>query len=188
MKKVGFTLIELLVVPRTRTSTCVRSGFTLIELLVVIAIIAILAAILFPVFAKAREKARATSCLNNTKQIGLALTQYSQDYDELLVLNNNEPPAPLPATLRTASWPDILQPYIKNDQVFVCPSSLRRSAAPFDQLLRSFQLLLSPFQVVDCAREELAASARKTRLARNRRTSAVERSDVVAMGRARGAE
>ena len=61
-----------------------RKGFTLIELLVVIAIIAILAAILFPVFAKAREKARQTSCLNNQKQIVLATTMYAQDHDELL--------------------------------------------------------------------------------------------------------
>src|SRR5438094_779490 len=58
------------------------AGFTLIELLVVIAIIAILAAILFPVFAKAREKARQTTCLSNTKQIGMALMQYEQDWDE----------------------------------------------------------------------------------------------------------
>src|SRR5436853_4751504 len=57
-------------------------GFTLIELLVVIAIIAILAAILFPVFAQAREKARAAACLSNTKQIALAFTMYTQDYDE----------------------------------------------------------------------------------------------------------
>jgi len=57
-------------------------GFTLIELLVVIAIISVLAAILFPVFAQVREKARAISCLSNQKQIGLALTQYVQDYDE----------------------------------------------------------------------------------------------------------
>jgi len=63
---------------RTRS----RSGFTLIELLVVIAIIAILAAILFPVFAQAREKARQASCESNEKQIGLAITQYVQDYDE----------------------------------------------------------------------------------------------------------
>src|ERR1700722_16915261 len=60
-----------------------RTGFTLIELLVVIAIIAILAAILFPVFAAAREKARQTSCASNLKQIGLAILQYAQDYDEL---------------------------------------------------------------------------------------------------------
>jgi len=59
-------------------------GFTLIELLVVIAIIAILAAILFPVFAKAREKARATSCLNNQRQIATAITLYVQDHDETL--------------------------------------------------------------------------------------------------------
>src|SRR5690349_19366143 len=69
--------IRMPLTPRTR-----HSGFTLIELLVVIAIIAILAAILFPVFAKAREKARQTSCLSNCKQIGTGLMMYSQDYDE----------------------------------------------------------------------------------------------------------
>ena len=60
-----------------------KNGFTLIELLVVIAIIAILAAILFPVFAQAREKARATACLSNQHQIGLALTMYRSDYDQV---------------------------------------------------------------------------------------------------------
>nr|MBP8953256.1 prepilin-type N-terminal cleavage/methylation domain-containing protein [Armatimonadota bacterium] len=57
------------------------SGFTLIELLVVIAIIAILAAILFPVFARAREKARQASCQSNIKQIMLACIMYKTDYD-----------------------------------------------------------------------------------------------------------
>jgi prepilin-type N-terminal cleavage/methylation domain-containing protein len=57
-------------------------GFTLIELLVVIAIIAILAAILFPVFAKAREKARQTSCLSNCRQLATGFVMYAQDYDE----------------------------------------------------------------------------------------------------------
>ncbi len=61
-----------------------RKGFTLIELLVVIAIIAILAAILFPVFARAREKARQTSCLSNLKQLSLGVLMYAQDYDERL--------------------------------------------------------------------------------------------------------
>jgi prepilin-type N-terminal cleavage/methylation domain-containing protein len=91
------------------------SGFTLIELLVVIAIIAILAAILFPVFAQAREKARTISCLSNSKQIGLAIQMYAQDYDETII-------PWFVATGKTrdewrhdlVSWVDNLQPYIKN--------------------------------------------------------------------------
>jgi len=92
-----------------------RRGFTLIELLVVIAIIAILAAILFPVFAKAREKARQTSCLSNTKQLCLSFLMYVQDYDEVFPGRIMQP---TPAT----SWVALIYPYTKNSQLFRCPS------------------------------------------------------------------
>ena len=102
-----------------------RKGFTLIELLVVIAIIAILAAILFPVFAKAREKARQASCLSNVKQLGLGIMSYAQDYDEKL------PPRYYrldPAVAGGPNWCDhLVQPYIKNTQVIMCPSTSARS-------------------------------------------------------------
>jgi prepilin-type N-terminal cleavage/methylation domain-containing protein/prepilin-type processing-associated H-X9-DG protein len=107
-----------------------RRAFTLIELLVVIAIIAILAAILFPVFAQAREAARKTSCLSNLKQIGMGIMQYVQDYDEMFPTNSwDTPPIGILDTdsrnplHRTAmQWPWRIQPYVKNRQIFVCPS------------------------------------------------------------------
>lgn len=93
-------------------------GFTLIELLVVIAIIAILAAILFPVFAQAREAARKTQCLSNMKNLGTAIILYTQDYDELLPL----------AAYSTGGasflvWHDLTDPYVKNKDIWHCPSS-----------------------------------------------------------------
>lgn len=100
-----------------------EKGFTLIELLVVIAIITILAAILFPVFARARENARRASCLSNMKQIGLGFIQYTQDYDERMPASdaNNGGDAG-----HTLSY--YVQPYIKNTQVFQCPSDSSGSA------------------------------------------------------------
>ena len=97
-----------------------RRGFTLIELLVVIAIIAILAAILFPVFARAREKARQASCLSNVKQLGLGMVMYAQDYDERfcdLLTGRDSYPAN-----QCWQWYKVIEPYLKNTQVLKCPS------------------------------------------------------------------
>jgi len=98
-----------------------NKGFTLIELLVVITIISILAAILFPVFARAREQARKASCQSNLKQIGLALMMYVQDYDETYPASSMG--YYLPGTTNGTFWYHVLQPYAKSYQVFVCPTS-----------------------------------------------------------------
>lgn len=124
-----------------------RSGFTLIELLVVIAIIAILAAILFPVFARAREAARKTSCTSNMKQIATAMLMYAQDYDGYMyhlngrgfnfpgcnICNNTGCGTNFLRDDEIVANPDLgsqklkgaINPYIKNDGVFHCPSNPR---------------------------------------------------------------
>ena len=105
-----------------------RAGFTLIELLVVIAIIAILAAILFPVFAKAREKARQSSCLSNIRQIGTAIMSYAQDYDESMPLLYTDPAGDGETTGVDYTWRSEILPYAKNAQIFQCPSKKQTSA------------------------------------------------------------
>lgn len=109
-----------------------NTGFTLIELLVVIAIIAILAAILFPVFARAREKARQTSCLSNVKQLTLAFLMYAQDYDETMPFAFDYPDDYSFAW--ESAWDfymdyvagthrlGLIGPYTHNQQIAVCPS------------------------------------------------------------------
>ncbi len=117
-----------------------RRGFTLIELLVVIAIIAILAAILFPVFAKAREKARSISCLSNLKQQGLAALQYVQDYDETF-----------PAY---SGWKGKFDPYMKSQNLWICPS---RKNLPW-YYGQGFNLgLATPVVVAGYSQQSLAA-------------------------------
>ena len=100
-----------------------RRGFTLIELLVVIAIIAILAAILLPVFATARERARQSMCLNNCKQLGTAIYMYLQDYDEQFPYFywNGATWIPNPATTR--GWGSEIDPYVKSTKVYLCPDT-----------------------------------------------------------------
>jgi len=98
-----------------------QKGFTLIELLVVIAIIAILAAILFPVFAKVREKARQTSCLSNEKQLGLSIAQYSNDYDEKIPCGFFQGGVGGHAWVGGYGWAGQIYPYTKSVEVFSCP-------------------------------------------------------------------
>lgn len=112
-----------------------KKGFTLIELLVVIAIISLLAAIMFPVFSRARENARRSSCQSNLRQIGLGVLQYVQDYDEMMtracytsdssctekstpVSNDGSSSQPI-----RYKWMDAVFPYVKSEQIFICPSS-----------------------------------------------------------------
>lgn len=112
-----------------KTQRRTQAAFTLIELLTVISIIAILAAILFPVFGQARESARSTACLSNTRQIGQAALLYIQDYDEVLVpwracpvrTQDGVTACSLPDQV-SSLWTNTLQPYLKSTQILFCPS------------------------------------------------------------------
>ena len=120
-----------------------RRGFTLIELLIVISIISSLAAILFPVFARARENARRASCMSNVKQMALAFMQYTQDYDERLPLyqrcSTQQPVGGIRGWNNSVScpgagqaahpWNNQIQPYLKSTQIFNCPSAHYGSGA-----------------------------------------------------------
>lgn len=133
-----------------------RPGFTLIELLVVMAIIAILAAILFPVLASAREAARAAVCLSNQRQIGQALMQYCQDYDGYLpdpawsdlqfTPSPPAPPSPGPSPLRPyarlGSYMAALEPYCRTSAIWLCPSipPFARDSAWTDGFYAPFRL------------------------------------------------
>src|SRR3989442_11712832 len=107
-----------------------KNAFTLIELLVVIAIIAILAAILFPVFARAREQARKATCASNMKQVTLGVQMYAQDFDETLPYQDGDR-CPY-GTERRAQWINGTMPYVKNPQVWWCPSAQKQSTAGTD--------------------------------------------------------
>ncbi len=105
-----------------------KQGFTLIELLVVIAIIAILAAILFPVFAQARERARMTQCLSNARQLSIAVMNYAQDFEEAFPPSTNYA---VPTNVPERIWTRLIQPYVKDTNIFTCPSA-QRTGFPAD--------------------------------------------------------
>ncbi|NCO34708.1 MAG: hypothetical protein AUJ92_03015 [Armatimonadetes bacterium CG2_30_59_28] len=128
-----------------------KRGFTLIELLVVIAIIAILAAILFPVFARAREKARTSSCQANLKQIGLSVLMYVQDYDERFPISGyqNQSGQTGVACMNGATeggcanvwhWSEAIQAYLKNRQLMLCPSDFAVPSWDTARVLTSYYM------------------------------------------------
>jgi prepilin-type N-terminal cleavage/methylation domain-containing protein/prepilin-type processing-associated H-X9-DG protein len=146
-------------------------GFTLIELLVVIAIIAILAAILFPVFAKVREKARQTSCLSNLKQLGLGFTQYDQDNDETGPLGSG-------STNRLMGWAGRIYPYVKSKGVYVCPDDSTPSASCSYIINNNFLNYVSSTQVSAYPISVLESPARTIQLVEGMGSAGYDISDM----------
>lgn len=137
IKPGSFTLVMSNLQENLMSKSVSRRGFTLIELLVVISVIAILAAILFPVFGRVRENARRSSCASNLKQIGLGIMQYAQDYDEVMVPSYLDGTCDSPGGFGYGTntgtclgvtvagnykWMDLVYSYVKSDAVFNCPS------------------------------------------------------------------
>jgi len=110
-----------------------KTGFTLVELLVVIAIISIMAAILFPVFQKVRESARRTTCLSNEKQLGLAIFQYVQDYDDQFP--NGVNPNPSGWFWAGEGWAGQCAAYFRSPALLHCPNDITMSQLPFNDVV-----------------------------------------------------
>src|SRR5689334_6020865 len=102
-----------------------RPAFTLVELLVVMAVLSVLAALLLPVLARARDDGRKASCLSNERQLAGALFLYTQDYDEYFPQTHptgtpwTDPPDEV--TL-LAPWRELMEPYVTTARLFACPS------------------------------------------------------------------
>src|SRR5688572_271338 len=142
-----------------------KRGFTLIEILVVIAIIAILAAIIFPVFAASREKARSTACLSNLRQLGNGYMLYVQDHDELFPLNAQAPTRPgirayysppnLVASRSTpqhVAWystqgPNAVYPYTRSYEIWACPSGAPADLNSGDPEMRNLTPGVRPTEI-----------------------------------------
>ena len=107
-------------------------GFALTELLRVISILALLAAVLFPVFATAQEKTKQATCASNLQQLGSAFAQYQHDYDGSMPTNLF--PSGTSASTWAVGWANELYPYVKSSAVFACPEDAYIPASPYNQV------------------------------------------------------